>query len=214
MRWLVYFVLAMSWMACAETALALDPLLVEFGWSQPNPVTLPANYIAAINGAYDWANVPNTITAYPTTQFADSDAINFWNQTCAAGTSCGIGFANGRQQPSPFSAAYLLDNILGGPNQVWADGWDGNAQPFSNHTGTWHAATYVPQKGNGNQALYGYLITAVEREVTATTQTLRLYGVNAPVPEPSTIFLVTISCLAHTTARRRRCIPSFGRSLC
>ena len=87
--------------------------------------------------------------------------------------------------------------MLGGPNRLWADGWDGNAQPFTDSTGTWHAATYVPQKGNGNQALFGYLITAVEREVTATTQTIRLYGVDAPVPEPSTLLLALLGLCAY-----------------
>ena len=197
MRWLRCALILISCFACAQTAVALDPLLVEFGWSQPDPVTLPANYTALVN-SNSWDPFQNnTITQYPTTQFAVSGAVLFWNQACTYGTACFVGFANGGQQPSAFGAEYNLDKVLGGPNQLWADGWDGNTQPFTNQTGVWHAATYVPQKGNGNQALFGYLITAVEREVTATTQTIRLYGVDAPVPEPSTLLLALLGLCAY-----------------
>ena len=183
----------------SDRALALDPLLVEFGWSQPDPVTLPATYVASV-GFTSWNGIgdsTNVISAYPTAQSAGQLAIDFWNQRCTLGTACFVGFANGGRQPSPFGASYNLDQVLGGPNQLWADGWDGNPQPFVNHSGVWHAATYVPQKGNGNQALFGYLITAVEREVTATTQTIRLYGVDAPVPEPSTLLLALLGLCAY-----------------
>jgi hypothetical protein len=204
MRWLRYCLFVAVGFTFADQSFALDPLLVEFGWSQPNPVTLPANYTASV-GSTPWNGVGfNTITQYPTTDFAGQNAIAFWNQSCTFGTPCSVGFANGGQQPNQFAAQFDLDVVLGGPNRLWADGWDGNAQPFTNHTGTWFAATYVPQKGNSNQALFGYQITAVERDVTATTQSLRLYGINAPVPEPSTTILMILSSLAHITARPRQ----------
>jgi hypothetical protein len=204
MRWLHYSVLLVSCLLCCEEALALDPLLVEFGWSQPNPVTLPANYSASVNST-PWNGVfgGQIISQYPTTEFAGPFAIDFWNQSCTFGTACFVGFANGGQQPSQFGSDYNLDKVLGGPNQLWADGWDGNAQPFVNHTGIWHAATYVPQIGNGNQALYGYIITAVERDVTSTTQTIRLYGIVNPLPEPSTLVLAILVCFCHLSRRAR-----------
>ena len=188
----------------SDRALALDPLLVEFGWSQPNPVTLPATYITRAT-SFSWdAGMTNNITQYPTTQFAFPLAVSEWNQYCTLGMACGVGFSNGGQQPAQFISDFNLDRVLGGPNQLWADGWDGNVQPFTNHTGIWHAATYVPQKGNGNQALFGYQITAVEREITATTQTIRLYGVDAPVPEPSACVLALLGFLTHLSGRSPR----------
>jgi hypothetical protein len=197
MRGLRYLFALTSYFAYAQIALALDPLLVEFGWSQPDPVTLPANYTASVNSTpWNGAFGGQIISQYPTNEFAGPFAIDFWNQSCSFGTACGIAFANGGQQPAQLGGPYNLDQVLGGPNQSWADGWDGNTQPFVNHTGIWHTATYVPQKGNGNQALFGYQITAVEREVTATTQTIRLYGVDAPVPEPSTLVLALLGCAA------------------
>jgi hypothetical protein len=189
----------MSCLVCAEKALALDPLLVEFGWSQPDPVTLPAIYTAGVNFTPWDTSQTNSITAFPTNQFGVAESVVGWNQRCTLGTFCAVGFSNDGQQPSPFISEYDLDNVLGGPNRLWADGWDGNTQPFMNHTGTWHAATYVLQKGNGNQALFGYHITAVEREITAITQTIRLYGVDAPVPEPATLVLALLGFCAHLT---------------
>ena len=203
MRQLLWSAVMFSSLAYAQTAVALDPLLVQFGWSQPNSVTLPATYVAIVNSASWSASNSNDINAFPTTQSATSGAILNWNQQCAAGTFCLVGFSNGGQQPFSSSADQDLDRILGGPNRLWADGWDGNSQPFpSGFTGTFHAATYVPQKGNGHQALYGYKITAVEREITSTTQTIRLYGVDAPIPEPSTLLLMLLGLGAHLSIRR------------
>jgi hypothetical protein len=214
MRWLRCSVVLVSCLFFCETALALDPLLVEFGWSQPNPVTLPANYTALL-GSTPWdTSQTDIITGFPTTQFGVADSVAFWNQRCTYGTACSVGFSNGGQQPTQFIAQFDLDKVLGGPNRLWADGWDGNAQPFVGHTGTWHDATYVPQKGNGNQALYGYQITAVEREVTATTQTIRLYGVNSPVPEPSTFVLGLFGFLAHLSGRFPRRMSLSRQSRC
>jgi hypothetical protein len=199
---------------CAQTAFALDPLLVEFGWSQPNPVTLPANYITLVDSS-DWdSSNSNTITVYPTTQFADSFAVSYWNKNCADGSSCGIQLSNGGQEPFQFGGQANLDQILGGPNRLWADGWDGNPQPYPNSVGAWHAATYVPQLGGPNKALFGYLITAVERQITPDTETIRVYGVNAPVPEPSSWLLGLLGGVIHLSGRFPRRNPSSRRFRC
>src|SRR5687767_7128026 len=130
MRWLRCSVVMIACLAFTGTALALDPLLVEFGWSQPNPVTLPANYGVLVDNN-PWNGIADpVVTQYPTTTFAFPNAVAFWNQNCADGSLCFVGFSNGGQQPNQFNSAWNLDQVLGGPNHVWADGWDGNTQPF------------------------------------------------------------------------------------
>lgn len=214
MPWLRYSVVLVSSLFFCETAFAIDPLLVEFGWSQPNPVTLPANYITLVGGA-DWdSSNSNNVTGYPTTQFADAGAVSYWNFRCTSGAACGVEFSNGGQQPFQFGGQANLDQILGGPNHLWVDGWDGNPQPYMSSVGTWHAATYVPQIGGPNQALLGYLISAVQREITVTTQTIRIYGVTAPVPEPSSCLLVLLGCGIHFSGRYPRRTELSHRSSC
>jgi hypothetical protein len=190
MSLLRFIVLLVFCSLCSETALALDPLLVEFGWSQPDPVTLPASYVAGVNNtSWNFVPPPQIISQYPTTEFAGANAVNFWNQSCGYNL-CTVSFSNGGQHYHTTIPDTELDYLLGGLNHIWADGWDGHSTPFGDnlppaYTGTWHAATYV------------YTITAVEREVTATTQTIRLYGFETWVPEPSTCLLALLGLFAH-----------------
>lgn len=184
----------------AANSARAEMLLVEFGWTQPDPVTLPANYVVLVSGGSGWHDA-GPISQYPTTMQATPAIVNLWNERCARGSSCSVDFSNGGQQPfDPPGGSSNIDYILGGNNRLWADGWIDGAPVAGN--GQWIAATHVPQKGNGNQALWGYEVTRIERIVTADSQFVRIYGIN--VPEPATWLLILFACAIHLSGRYLR----------
>ena len=183
----------------ASAARAETMLLAEFKWSQPDPVTLPTEYIVQAPSptypawpSYEWRE---TVTSFPHTSTAPPEVLPILQQGFTYGPY--VILWNSPQQSAygvGGCATCKFDRLINNPEwaeRVAADGWD--------------VDLHVPQLGN---ALWGYDITEVERFVTADAQTIRLYGAALPVPEPAAWLIVLCgfvhpSTLALRSARLR-----------
>jgi hypothetical protein len=100
------YTLAFACLLVATSADAREPIpIATFSWSQPQPVTLPAEYGASLRmytpevSAVGWRE---TIAAYPFHSFADQAMVDAWNAEHATGFAAPdwngqIAFVNGGQ---------------------------------------------------------------------------------------------------------------------
>jgi hypothetical protein len=166
------------------TPAAAESLLLELGWENPEPVTLPARYTFAIgnlggNGAV-WHE---DISSLPDQSVASSQLVERFNQQLT-GFEWGpldslypvVSLSVAIQAPElprictscywSRLVANLDDSGKTGPE--WA--------AFAESVG-WNVNLEVPLLGQG---LLGYEITSIEREVTAAEQTVRIFGQRNP----------------------------------
>ncbi|HEX2475378.1 MAG TPA: PEP-CTERM sorting domain-containing protein [Lacipirellulaceae bacterium] len=163
-------------------------------WRQPQPVTLPAEYSVFFRMfSYDItvAGWRETVSSFPHHSFADEATVNSFNAELFTANAIyqfngELRFFHGEQTDFPCGWCQLHWAIGEGHDQFLAekaaDGWSGEM--------------LAPSRGPN---LVGYILTGIERTVTATSQTITLHGV--PVPEPASWLL---ACLALCCARRHR----------
>jgi hypothetical protein len=170
---------------CASSA--SGALLAEFSWHNPTPLNAPALYEIS-----RWAGYPGPYTVWTTTTSdlngtftADPQTVEAFNFTWTGGvgqwsTIRADHFDNVNRWQSPLTNKFGLgiDGLLGGPDADWSNGG------LTGHDG-WYGQAYVPKKGI---AFEGYRITGLERSVTPTSQTIRVFG--NPVPEPAAALLL------------------------
>jgi hypothetical protein len=187
-------------------------LLVEYGWQQPEPITLPATYTFSMesqalmdirpNGFVGWPLVftePGTVTT-------DADFLAVMNRvlTAEVNDNVRIGLGNDGQ----------YYDAMPGDNFPFGIAWHNWPQPFSDRG--LFAAAHVPNP-RGNQypwGLQGYWLTRVDRTVTDTgAQYIRFYGIVIPEPASAVTLITALSVcsLAARSARPARRACAAGR---
>jgi hypothetical protein len=210
MRYALAFVLLI---ATPATAREPQPLLV-FDWEN-QPQALPAVYaftVANPGGGESAAAWFEQVTAYPHHSFASSELVERFN--FATGwfpwhpvfdglfpiveldildnfIDQGGHVVQGPERPALCTSCYW-DRLVANNDSSSRTGPEWKA--FAESVG-WHVDLRVPLLGQG---LRGYGITAVERLVTADSQTITLHGI--PIPEPASWLLVLI---VHVSLGRR-----------
>lgn len=183
---------------------AAEMILAEFGWDQPEPVSLPGEYRFRAGNSGLGLPCPEScaiwtadVSTFPYNDTADSDLLAKLNNNLTAINTGGprVAFHNAGQNINAINPM-LTDSFPF--SRVWIDST--NSDPDGTH---WDA--YVPQLGVG---LFGYTITRAERTITALGQTVAFYGetvdgTDPPLPEPGSWFLLLVGC-AHLVGRRRR----------
>lgn len=170
-------------------------LLFEYGWNQPEPVALPAEYffwVTAFNQSWK-----AEVHAFPHESTASPEFIERMNETFVeSGANVRLHYRNGFQEDSVLPYGFPLGSIWFAPQ---------GQMPEGNY---WR--TYVPQRGQG---LRGYHIDSVDRLITAESQLLKFYGHDVEyvpddfVPEPSSAFLLFSSlCLVGCVRRQRHTV--------
>jgi hypothetical protein len=177
------------------TAQAGSMPIATFEWSQPNTVTLPAPYIAELR-MYDVqptsAGWQETITAFPHASFAPQSIVDAFNAELYQAENGQFRFYNGG-----ITAADVSNGGQCGWCQLhWLIG-DGRQQFDTEiRESGWEAEMHVPRLG---PHLIGYLVTGIERTVTADSQTITLHGI--PIPEPASWLLVLLFVTLHISKR-------------
>jgi hypothetical protein len=181
------------------STVSAEMLLAEISYTAPEPVLPPAQFGFGVGnsrlGPNPFHNWFESISAIPQTSYADAATISAMDRILTTSTSLysvSFGLSNGPYEPMrthPFEL-FLLDRAFEG---YYAD------RDLT-------ATRYVPPIGE-TYALQWYALTAIERTVTATVQTIRIYGF--PAPEPGTWLLAVLGGLVHLSMSRSS-LPLLG----
>ncbi len=173
------------------TSNASAALLAEFSWQIPIPVVAPAKYeisrFAVPGGPFAvWTTETSDLNG---TFAAPQSIVDVFNICWATGNGGWTVirsdvFDDVHKWQSPLTNKF---GGLGLDAVIW-NGFNGYG---------WSGQAYVPQKGI---ALLGYKLTGLERSVTPTSQTIRIFG--EVVPEPATWVLVCVGVVALLSRRR------------
>lgn len=177
-------------------------LLLELGWENPKPVTLPATYTFTIGNPIGGSQRPGDgsgawveeVTAFPHNSAASAELVARFNYLIAlydwspgGGPNYDhhplVGLSNGGQYPEApelCTSCYWL-RLVANEDDTWRTGPEWRA--FAESVG-WDVTLHVPLLGQG---LRGYDLTDIERSVTAAKQTIRLYGVIVPEPNATAL---------------------------
>lgn len=176
-----------------------EMLLAELSFTAPEPVAAPASFRFGVGN--DFADPPlvfnwfDNVASYPFMSMADAATVSEFDRLLtmsAAPDHVSIGFSNGPYdppRPNPF-ARFFIDRAFEG---AYVD------------IGL-TATRYAEHLLDSPFALQWYALTAVERSVTPTVQTIRIFGYPDPpprIPEPRTAMLVLCAALLHFS----RCWP-------
>ena len=199
MRRILMFLAAL--LVC-NTAFAVDTLLLEITWRQPNPVTLPANYWFQAADERNGGQWVELVSSFDHHSWADDETVQDFNgpfaytHTTAAPYAPGISMRNGSQSPEPFGCATCpFPRLVLKTDPVTGEDWTQRVAEVG-----WETMLHVPYLGPAG--LNGYALTDIERIVTPEGQTIRLYGTF--VPEPGCFLLIAhLSMLFLALARPR-----------
>lgn len=173
-------------------------LLAEFEFIQPGAVQLPANYHFNVTNNHlpplpdtrpQMVNWVDTINSVPVTQTASPEMVAQMNAITTNHPSQDRRFyiLNGS-----FSLPFFIDRPF---DAIWypddpSDGW--RAEAFVDFDPC-AASDPFCHIGRG---LWGYIVTGLERTITAESQLVRIYG--HPIPEPASWLLASLAlCLLH-----------------
>jgi hypothetical protein len=167
-------------------------LLAEISFTTPQPVVAPDEYNFAVAnnrlGPNPFRNWIESIATFPHTSYADMDTVAAMDRILTTETdlySVTFGLVNGPYQPSrtnPLEQFYI-DRAF--------DGYYAERGLI--------ATRYAPPIGP-TYALQSYDLTAIERHVTPTMQTIRIYGF--AVPEPATCLILVLGALLQVNMCR------------
>lgn len=188
MRTLVAFVLLVP------AAHAGSIPLATFSWSQPQPVSLPAEYIAGLqmfSGTTLGVAWYETVSSFPHHSFADAATVEAFYNELYTDDNGQLRFWNGGQ---------VYNNGLCAWCQFYWSIGDGRDQHLAEKAAAGFTAQMLaPSLG---PHLIGYTLTGIERTVTANTQTITFHGF--AIPEPGCWLLVLCGCLHLVTRAARK----------
>lgn len=183
-------------LATATSVQAGTILLAEFEFSQPEPITPPADYSFTLNNNSLVDKVlfwPVTVDAFPLTELASPEMVATFNAlvTNSPNNIRRVSLVNDGQAINEFGSM-PFDNI-----------WFPDADPDDN----WRAEAFVPHVPDPARdpldrlytGLWGYWIDEVERVITADSQLVRFRG--HVIPEPAT-WLFVLLCVAWHLSKR------------
>jgi hypothetical protein len=181
-----------------------EMLLLEIGWENPEPVTLPAEYLFDISsGGGNFALWIENVSSFPHTSLATPEMVDRFN------LHLGwfpwdheffpiVSLSAGNQAPElpRICTSCYWRRLVANLDDAAMTGAEWAA--FAESVG-WNVDLRVPLLGQG---LRGYELSRIERSVTAEAQTIRLYG--NVVPEPACWLLVIhLVCQAFLKRNRR-----------
>jgi hypothetical protein len=189
------YTLAFACLLIATSAAAAGPIpLAEFKWSQPYEVTLPAEDKAVLRMYHGGPIVRvgwiETVTAFPHHSVASQEIVDAFNHEIYTAENGELPFWNGGDGAGKTIAP------CGWCQFAWSIGEGRDRFLEEKAAAGWHAEMFVPRL---RSHLDGYLITSIERTVTADSQTLLFSGI--PIPEPASWLL---ACLALCFVRRMK----------
>lgn len=152
--------------------------LARFEWSQPEPVSLPAEYRAVLTmytPGHESELWKETVTEFPYHSEASQEIVSEFNRLLYLDDNGELQFINGGQNIG----------ICGWCQLFWSIGEGADRFLAEKAAAGWDAEMFVPRVGSH---LDGYLITGIERTVTADSQTITFSGI--PIPEPACLVLV------------------------
>jgi hypothetical protein len=169
--------------------------LASFEWSQQHEITLPAQYSATLrmfNGPMTTAGWQETISSWPHESLAPQSIVDGFNAAIYSADNGAFVFYNGGNQGAQASNG----GICGWCQLHWMIGDGADQFEQEKAESGWNVAMFVPRLGSH---LEGYLVTRIERTVTADSQTIELHGI--PIPEPASWLLVLCGCVLHFNKR-------------
>jgi hypothetical protein len=164
-----------------------EMLLAEITYTTPQ-VVAPASFVFGVGNSFigvdHFHNWIETVPAFPYTSMADPATVAAFDRLLTTNThedGVNFGLNNGPYEllGPTFPIAYLDRAFAGAYVDLGIN-----------------AIRYAPPI-DVPFALQGYDLTAMERSVTATAQTIRIYGF--AVPEPATWMLVICGALLHVS---------------
>jgi hypothetical protein len=181
-----------------------EMLLLELGWENPEPVTLPAEYIFDISsgGGGNFALWRENVSSFPHTSLADPELVDRfnlhlgwfpWDHEFFPIVSLSV--ENQAPELPRICTSCYWRRLVANLDDAAMTGAEWAA--FAESVG-WNVNLQVPLLGQG---LRGYEVTRIERSVTAEAQTIRLYG--NVVPEPACCLLV-IHLVGQAFLKRNR----------
>jgi hypothetical protein len=169
-------------------------LLAEFELTQPEPITLPADYAFTVENIQLQQTVfwPAVVNQYPFTESASSEMASRFNAitTNSPHNHRELRMHNDFQPINQFNRVPF--------DQIWFDDVPDDG---------WRAQAFVPfvlpqtndPRDRLHVGLWGYIVTGLERTITAESQLVRIYG--HPIPEPATLSVLLVA-VVHVFNRR------------
>jgi hypothetical protein len=208
--------LILSTVLATNTAYAVDSLLLELSWHQPDPVTLPSDYGIIVGGGGYGGWWTEKVDAFNHTSWADDSTVELLGFALTAAPRLvndtflpQINMRHGGDHSAGTGHQQSPNDPVGGyfPRLVtYRDepGHSGEEWRQRTEAAGWEVNLVVPVLSE--YGMYGYTITDIQRIVTPDRQTIRFYGV---VPEPATGITVVLLFLHVSTLRLR--LAGFAR---
>jgi hypothetical protein len=196
----------------SNTAYALDPLLLELSWRQPEAVTLPGDYGIHVGGGGYGGWWTEQVNAFNHTSWADDATVELLGFAMTAAPRIvndsffpAINMRHGGDHSEGTGHQQSPIDPVGGyfPRLItYRDEPGHSGEEWRQRTAAagWEVDLRVPVLSEFG--MYGYTITDIQRIVTPERQTIRFYGV---VPEPTTA-IMAIFLILHVSTQRLRSV--------
>jgi hypothetical protein len=168
-----------------------EMLLAELTYTAPQPVIAPASFNVGVGNSFatpptfhNWTETVPTIPYMSTANMTTVAEFDRLLTTRVQENRVAFGLANGPYAPPrPIGATFSLHRAFAG-----------------DYTDLGLSATLHAPTIGSTYPLQWYALTAIERSVTPTIQTIRIYGI--PAPEPTTWLIAVFGGLLHVNMCR------------